>query len=61
VVAKGTAEPVPSTEPVKDKVQTADKVVDKPRAAAGLRDQLQRFAKDRATSARPITRSTVSS
>jgi hypothetical protein len=34
--------------------------VDKPQAATGLRHQLQRFAKDRALSARPITRATVS-
>ena len=60
-VAKGAAEPQPASEPVKAGVETADKVVEKPRAAAGLRDQLQRFAKDRAVSARPITRSTVSS
>jgi hypothetical protein len=32
----------------------------KPSAAEGLRNQLQRFAKDRASGARPITRSTVS-
>jgi hypothetical protein len=37
-----------------------DKSVDKPQAATGLRHQLQRFAKDRALSARPITRATVS-
>jgi VCBS repeat-containing protein len=39
---------------------SAEKAVAKPRAAEGLRNQLQRFAKNRVSSARPITRSTVS-
>jgi large repetitive protein len=60
-VAKTVSEPVAAPEKVKATAQTADKPVDKPRAAAGLRNQLERFAKDRAASARPITRSTVSS
>lgn len=59
-VAKAVpVEPVPQ-EPVKV-APAQEKVVEKPRAAAGLRNQLQQFAKDRAVSARPITRSTVSS
>ena len=61
VVARTVSEPVAAPETVKATAQTADKPVDKPRAAAGLRNQLERFAKDRAASARPITRSTVSS
>jgi large repetitive protein len=60
-IAKTVSEPAKSPEVVKAEAQTADKPVDKPRAAAGLRNQLQLFAKDRAHSARPITRSTVSS
>ena len=60
-VAKVVSEPVAAPEAVKANVETAEKPVDKPRAAAGLRNQLQSFAKDRALSARPITRSTVSS
>jgi hypothetical protein len=46
---------------VKESVESAEKPVEKPRAAVGLRNQLQNFAKDRALGARPITRSTVSS
>jgi large repetitive protein len=60
-VAKTVSDPVQAPETVKAEAQTADKPVVKPQAAAGLRNQLQRFAKDRAFSARPITRSTVSS
>ena len=60
-VAKAVSAPLAAPEAVKASVESADKPVDKPRAAAGLRNQLQRYAKDRAFSARPITRSTVSS
>ncbi|MBL8387903.1 MAG: tandem-95 repeat protein, partial [Hydrogenophaga sp.] len=59
VAAKPAPEPVVKPEAVKAEV--ADKAIEKPRAAVGLRNQLQRFAKDRAISARPITRSTVTS
>jgi hypothetical protein len=54
------AEPTAPELPVKEPVKTVEKTVDKPQAATGLRHQLQRFAKDRALSARPITRTTVS-
>lgn len=60
-VAKAAPEPVAKPEVVKAVNPAPEKVVDKPRAAAGLRNQLQHFAKDRASSARPITRSTVNS
>jgi hypothetical protein len=60
-VAKAVSAPLAAPEAVKASVETAEKPVDKPRAAAGLRNQLQSYAKDRALSARPITRSTVSS
>ena len=61
VVAKVAPEPVAKPDVVKAVSHAPEKVVDKPRAAAGLRNQLQHFAKDRASSARPITRSTVNS
>jgi hypothetical protein len=47
-------EVVKTTEPV-------EKAQKQPQAAAGLRSQLERFAKDRNQSARPITRATVRS
>jgi hypothetical protein len=50
----------PAQEPVKEPVKAVEKSVDKPQAATGLRHQLQRFAKDRALSARPITRAAIS-
>jgi hypothetical protein len=59
-VAKAAAEPVAPEPPVKEPVKAAEKPLDKPQAAKGLRQQLQRFAKDRAVSARPITRAAVS-
>jgi hypothetical protein len=59
-VAKVAAEPVAPEPPVKEPVKAAEKPLDKPQAAKGLRQQLQRFAKDRAVSARPITRAAVS-
>jgi large repetitive protein len=59
-VAKAVPVEAAPQEPVKV-APVQEKVVEKPRAAAGLRNQLQQFAKDRAVSARPITRSTVSS
>ena len=46
---------------VKNAADPAEKPVEKPRAAAGLRSQLERFAKDRAQSARPVTRTSVTS
>jgi hypothetical protein len=49
----------PAQEPAKEPVKAVEKAADKPQAATGLRHQLQRFAKDRALSARPITRATV--
>jgi hypothetical protein len=59
-VAKATVEaPVP-TEVVKVE-EPAPKPVEKPKAASGLRTQLERFAKDRGQSARPITRAPAQS
>jgi hypothetical protein len=55
------AKAAPVLPAVKESVESAEKPVEKPRAAVGLRNQLQNFAKDRALGARPITRSTVSS
>lgn len=58
--AEPAAPEQPAKELVKEPARTVEKTVDKPQAATGLRHQLQRFAKDRALSARPITRTTVS-
>jgi hypothetical protein len=60
-VAKAALEPQAPVAAVKTANDPAvEKAAVKPRAAEGLRNQLQRFAKDRASGARPITRSTVS-
>lgn len=59
-VNKAAAEPVAPEQAVKEPVKAAETALDKPQAAKGLRQQLQRFAKDRALSARPITRAAVS-
>jgi hypothetical protein len=46
---------------VKNSAEPAEKPVVQPRAAVGLRSQLERFAKDRAQGARPVTRTSVTS
>ncbi|MCB0074274.1 MAG: hypothetical protein KDE20_22565, partial [Caldilineaceae bacterium] len=62
VTAAVTADaPEVTPTPVKDAEHMAEKPVEKPKAAMGLRQQLQRHAKDRLVSARPITRSTANS
>ena len=58
-VSKAAAEPAAPEAPVKEPFKAVEKPLDKPQAAKGLRQQLQRFAKDRALSARPITRASV--
>jgi hypothetical protein len=60
-VAPAAVPPETQERAVKNTVDPAEKPVVKPRAAVGLRSQLERFAKDRGQSARPVTRTSVSS
>jgi hypothetical protein len=60
-VAHTVVDPEAQAHAVKNGGDSAEKPVEKPRAALGLRSQLERFAKDRSQSARPVTRTSVSS